>query len=217
MEKTTVFLVDDHAVVREGLQALINAQPDMHVVGQASDSREALALIPGCKPDIVVVDIGLPGLNGMHISERLRELCPNSALVVLTRHRESAYVRQMMQVGVKGYVLKQSGVATLLDAIRAVTAGENYLDPMLAGQMVQKMVAASTQSNVQQQDLSERETAVVQLIALGYSNKEVAAKLDISVKTVDTYKTRALEKLGLDGRAALVRYALERGWLGSSS
>ena len=215
MHKLRILLVDDHAMLREGLQAVIDSQPDMQVIGQAGDSRAAIEQALDRGPDIVVMDIGLPGVNGMQVAENLRATCPGSAIVALTRHREPAYLRQMMLAGAHGYVLKQSGATTLLDAIRVVAGGANYLDPMLAGQIVHNMVSTAVQSGFQEQELSDREADVVRLIAHGYTNKEIAAQLDISVKTVETYKTRAMEKLGLHGRAALVRYALERGWLRS--
>lgn len=213
MSRLRIFLVDDHTMLREGLQVVIDAQPDMEVVGQASDSHTVVQQTLTCRPDIVVMDIGLPGVNGIQTTERLRSACPDTHVVALTRHREPTYIRQMMQAGAHGYVLKQAGTSTLLDAIRIVAGGATYLDPMLAGQMAQNLVTTAP-SGIQEQELSEREAAVVRLIALGHSNREIATRLDLSVKTVDTYKMRAMEKLGLRGRAALVRYALQRGWLG---
>jgi two-component system, NarL family, response regulator NreC len=214
MPKLRIFLADDHVVLREGLIMLINAQHDMEVIGQAGDGRVALQQTVDCRPDIVVIDISMPLLNGLQLTEQLKHTCPETQVVVLTRHTEPGYIRQMLQVGARGYVLKQADAAELIAAIRSVAAGGTYLDSSLADRVVDKFVRTQTQSGTtQDSDLSERETAVVRLTAQGYSNKEIATQLGISVKTVDTYKARAMEKLGLRSRASLVRYALQRGWL----
>jgi DNA-binding NarL/FixJ family response regulator len=214
MPKLRVFLADDHAVLREGLTVLIDAQHDMEVVGQAGDGRVALQQTMDCRPDIMVVDISMPSLNGMQLTEQLKHACPDVQVVVLTRHTEPGYIRQMLQVGAGGYVLKQADAAELIAAIRAVAAGGTYLDSSLADRVVHNFVRTQVQGGtIPDSDLSERETAVVRLTAQGYSNKEIATQLGISAKTVDTYKARAMEKLGLRTRASLVRYALQRGWL----
>lgn len=214
MPKLRIFLADDHAVLREGLVVLINAQHDMEVVGQAGDGRAVLQQTVDCRPDVVVLDISMPGLNGMQLTEQLKHACPEVRVVVLTRHTEPGYVRHMLQLGAGGYVLKQADAEELIAAIRAVAAGGTYLDSSLAGRVVHNFVRTQGQSSfVQDSDLSEREADVVRLTAQGYSNKEIATQLGISVKTVDTYKARAMEKLGLRTRAELVRYALQRGWL----
>jgi DNA-binding NarL/FixJ family response regulator len=216
MHKLRIFLVDDHAIIREGLALLIDTQLDMEVVGQAGDGRTALQHVLDCRPDIVVMDVSMPGVNGTQATIQLRQTCPEIQIVALTRHGEPGYVRQMLQAGAQGYVLKQAACAELLDAIRAVASGRTYLDETLAGRVVQNFVRGQVQgSEPQDSDLSEREADVVRLTAHGYSNKEITTQLGVSVKTVDTYKTRAMEKLGLHSRAGLVRYALQRGWLDS--
>jgi DNA-binding NarL/FixJ family response regulator len=199
-------------VLREGLALLISAQMDMEVVGQAGDGRTVLQYALECQPDVVVMDVSMPGLNGTQVTVQLRQACPEVQIVALTRHGEPGYVRQMLHAGAQGYILKQSASAELLNAIRAVASGNTYLDETLAGRVVQNFVRAQG-SEPPELDLSEREADVVRLIAHGYSNKEIATQLGLSVKTVDTYKMRAMEKLGLHSRAALVRYALQRGWL----
>ncbi len=214
MPKLRIFLADDHVVLREGLTVLINAQHDMEVIGQAGDGRVALQQTADCRPDIVIVDISMPSLNGIQLTEQLKHVCPEVQVVVLTRHTEPGYIRRMLQVGAHGYVLKQADAAELIAAIRAVAGGGTYLNSSLTDRVVDKFVRTQTQSGTaQDSDLSERETNVVRLTAQGYSNKEIATQLGISVKTVDTYKARAMEKLGLRSRAGLVRYALQRGWL----
>jgi two-component system response regulator NreC len=212
MRKLRILLADDHAVFREGLALLVDAQPDMEVIGHAADGRAVLQQVQECRPDIVVMDISMPGVNGAIATTQLRQHCPDSQVVALSRHSEAGYVRQMLQAGAQAYVLKQAAGEELLNAIRAVAAGGTYLDTTLTTRVVQKFVQAPADAR-QDQELSEREAEVVRLTAYGYSNKEIATQLGISVKTVDTYKTRAMEKLGLHSRAALVRYALQRGWL----
>ena len=212
MRKLRIVLADDHAVLREGLAALINAQPDMEVAGHAVDGHMLLQQTQECQPDVVVIDISMPGMNGIQATAAVRQAHPEVQVVVLTRHSERGYVRQMLQAGARGYVLKQAAAEDLIGAIRAVVAGGTYLDASLTDQIVQKFVAAPSGA-LPESDLSERETDVVRLTAHGYSNKEIATQLGISVKTVDTYKMRAMEKLGLHSRAELFRYALQRGWL----
>jgi two-component system, NarL family, response regulator NreC len=214
MQKLKVFLADDHIVLREGLALLIDAQLDMQVVGQAGDGRSVLQQTLECEPNVVVMDVSMPGANGAQVTAQLRESCPNVYVVALTRHGEPGYVRQMLAAGASGYVLKQAAATEIIDAIRSVATGKTYLDSSLAGRLVHNFVRGQAPTGeVLESDLSARETDVVRLTAYGYSNKEIAAQLGISVKTVDTYKMRAMEKLGLHSRAALVRYALQRGWL----
>lgn len=214
MQKLRVLLVDDHGVVREGLAALIDAQPDMLVVAQARDGAEALLLFREAQPAVAVVDISLAGMSGPRVIEALLQLQPELAAIVFSRHSEPGYVRQALEAGARGYVLKQSEVSEVLEAIRVVAAGETYLDPVLASSLARRFVGQLGQRNGGAGgELSERERSVVQLVARGYSGKEIAAQLQLSVKTVDTYKARAMEKLGLYSRAALVQYALDHAWL----
>jgi DNA-binding NarL/FixJ family response regulator len=213
MRKLRIFLADDHTVLRDGLIMLIDAQPDMQVVGHAGDSRGLAQQTHNCQADIVVMDVSMPG-GGAQATAQLRLACPQIQVVALTRHGEPGYVRQLLQAGARAYVLKQAPAEELLKAIRAVAAGGTYLDATLTDRAVQRFVHTEAQSSAPHEtDLSERETDVVRLTAYGYSNKEIASQLGISTKTADTYKARAMEKLGLHSRAALVRYALQRGWL----
>lgn len=210
--KLRIFLADDHTILREALAALIGAQADMEVVGQTGDGRAVLPQVLACQPDLVIMDISLPGMSGSQVTAQLRQACPQVQVVALTRHSEAGYVRHLIQSGAHGYVLKQAATDDLISAIRVVAAGGTYLDTRLTQRIVQKY-AAGVSSALHETDLSEREADVVRLTAHGYSNKEIAGLLGISVKTVDTYKMRAMEKLGLHSRVALVRYALQRGWL----
>jgi two-component system response regulator NreC len=196
MGTINVFLADDHMVVREGLKTLIAAQPDMAVIGEAGDGESALQQIEDCRPDVVIMDISMPELNGIQTTERLKQRCPEVKVLVLSVHDDTTYLRQMLAVG---------------------AAGGLYLEPSLAEHVVGRYVrrpAAATE--LLGAELSEREREVVQRVVQGYSNKEIGTQLSLSVKTVETYRARALEKLGLTSRSALVRYALEQGWLHKS-
>jgi DNA-binding NarL/FixJ family response regulator len=207
-------LVDDHVVVREGLKALIDGQPDMEVIAEASDGHAALQQVQTHQPDVVIMDVSMPELNGEQATEQLRRDEPAVKVLALSIHEDTGYVRRLIEAGAAGYVLKRSAAETLIAAIRAVAAGEMYLDPALASKLVSELMRdQSHASGPIGNDLSEREAEVVRLVAQGYSNKEVAAQLAISVRTIETYKARAMEKLGIDSRAALVRYAAQRGWL----
>lgn len=213
MNKLRVFLADDHAVVRGGLRALINAQPDMEVIGEAGDGLSALTQVGDCQPDVLVIDISLPVLSGPEATAQITQSFPAIRVLALSVHDESGYVRRMLDMGAAGYVLKRSAPDELIAAVRSVAAGGLYLDPLVAGAVVGSSLARSTASTGARPALSERESDVLRMIAQGYSNKEIAGTLTISVKTVETYKTRAMEKLGLDSRVAIVRFAAEQGWL----
>lgn len=214
MNKLRVFLVDDHAAMREGLKLLINAQPDMEVIGQAGDGRTALQRVPESRPEVVVMDISLPVLNGVQVTEGIKRLYPGVRILALTRHRDLGYLRQVMQAGASGYVLKQAAADALVGAIRTIAAGGTYLDPELASRVMNGYLGRQPSREVSQQaELSEREVEVIRLIAWGRSNKEIAAHLGISVKTVEYHKSRAMEKLSLHSRTDIVRYAVQQGWL----
>lgn len=215
MADLRVFLADDHAVVREGLKALINAQPGMTVVGEAADGLAACERAAALRPDVVVMDVSMPKLTGSMATERLRQECPEVRVLALTVHEDKGYIRQLLAAGAAGYVLKRGAAEELIHAIRVVAAGGVYLDPAVAAQVVGGFVRrpAGESGPKGGADLSEREAVVARLTAAGHSNKEIAVQLDLSVKTVETYRARAMEKLGLQTRAELVRYAVQQGWL----
>lgn len=212
--KLRVFLADDHPIVLAGIKALVVADAGLEVVGEAPDGRTALKLATELDPDIAVIDISMPGLSGTRLSEQLRLTCPNCKILALTVHEDRSYLRQLLAIGVVGYVLKRSATDELIKAIRVVAAGGVYLDPSIAGKIFGSgRPGAPDQIFADHADLSEREIEVLKLTAAGHSNKAVASQLDIAVKTVETYKARALEKLGFQSRVELVRYALTHGWL----
>jgi DNA-binding NarL/FixJ family response regulator len=213
MNKLRILLADDHAVVREGLKALINAQPDMEVVGEASDGRSACELAVKMLPDVVVMDISMPDLGGTEATELIRRTCPNVRVLALTVHEVEGYLRRMIEVGASGYILKRAAAEDLVRAIREVASGAVYIDPKVAAQMVAGLVGPLARPGRSESELTEREVEVIKLLARGHINREIAEQLDLSVKTIEVHKARALEKLGLHSRADLVHYALQRGWL----
>ncbi len=214
MAELRIFLADDHAVVRAGLKALIDAESGMIVIGEAADGLDACEQIPGLRPDVVVMDVSMPGLTGAQATERLQQECPNVKILALTVHEDKSYIRQLLSAGAAGYVLKRAAAEELIHAIRVVAGGGVYLDPSVAGKVVGGFVKrSSTQIVPDGAELSDREAEVARLTAWGHSNKEIATRLELSVKTVETYRARAMEKLGLNGRADLVRYAIQQGWL----
>ena len=207
-----LILVDDHPVVRAGLTTLLATAADLAVIGEAATGREALALVDTIQPDILIVDMALPDLNGIQVAAAVLQQYPEVKVLALSAYEDLGYLRALLRAGGSGYVLKRAAAATLIQAIRTVASGGVYLDASLAAAM--SVPTADDPAAVPATDtLSAREAAVVHLIAQGYTNKEVAAQLNLSVKTVETYKTRAMDKLALHSRVDLVRYALQMGWL----
>jgi DNA-binding NarL/FixJ family response regulator len=208
-----VYLVDDHSVLRQGLRLLLDAQPDIHVVGDSERGRGIVEELQRVQPlDVVVLDISMPDQSGAKVAEEIRAALPGVKILALTRHGEKAYVQMMMQAGASGYVLKQTAADVLVAAIRAVAAGGTYLDPAVAGKLVEAFGntrAASGNSPA----LTAREQEIVALVAYGHTNKEIATTLGITVKTVETHKTNIMQKLEITSRAELVRFALTQGWL----
>ncbi|HEV7914907.1 MAG TPA: response regulator transcription factor [Albitalea sp.] len=221
MNRVRVLVADDHAVLREGLALLIGAQPDMDVVAQARGGREAANLACRHKPDVVVLDVSMPDMDGAEAAEQIRAECPDSRVLALTRHADQGYLRRLLRAGARGYVLKKTAADALIDAIRTVSNGGTYIDPSLVGGLVAQVVGAPDAGDDaalrRRADLTEREEQVLRLIAWGQSNKEVAGKLGISVKTVESYKATALEKLRLRSRTDILRYALAQKWLGEDA
>jgi DNA-binding NarL/FixJ family response regulator len=214
MAKVRVLLADDHAIVREGLRSLIDAQPDLEVVGEASDGESACLRAIDLRPDVVVMDVSMPGLTGDRATERLKREMPDIKVLALTVYEDRNHLRKLLKAGVSGYVLKLATGDELIRALRAVAAGGVYLDPAVAGKVVGEIVSESPGSGgVESTHLTEREAQVMLLVARGFSNKEIGVQLDISVKTVETHKLRSMEKLGLRSRAEVVEYALREGWL----
>ena len=212
MTKLRIMLADDHETVREGLKMIVNAQDDMEVVGFAGDGREAVAKAQELLPDVLVMDISMPKLNGLKATEKIHEACPQVKVLTLSRHADDGYIRELLGAGACAYVLKQSAPSELIHAIRAVAAGGKYIDPKLAAKVMDNYSDRGARGEAKG-SLTDRESETLRLIALGYSNKEIAARLSLSVKTIEVHKANAMRKLNITSRIDLVRYAIFQGWL----
>lgn len=214
-----IVIADDHAVVRDGLRALIEAQPGLVVVGEAADGDEAVRRARDLSPDIVVLDVSMPSTQGADATSRIVADNSNVRVLVLTMHEERGYLSRLMRAGASGYVLKRTATSELVRAIRSVANGGTYVDPSLAALLIQSAPARSSSKRhseghaAGETDITAREAEVLRLVVRGHTNKEIAATLEISVKTVETHKANAMSKLGLSNRAAVVRFALDAGWM----
>jgi DNA-binding NarL/FixJ family response regulator len=208
-----VFLADDHPIVMAGIKALVTEDPRFEVIGQAANGREVVRQVIELRPDLLILDISMPGLNGLQVAERLRKDCPDCRILALTVHEDRGYLRQLLAYGVAGYLLKRSAAEDLIRALTSMASGGLYLDPAIAGLAVSVNAASETGAVASAADLSQREEDVIRLTASGHSNKSVATVLGVSVKSIETYKARAMEKLGIHSRVDLVRHAVSKGWL----
>ena len=215
--KTRILLADDHAILRAGLRLLINGQPDLEVIAEADNGVKVLSLAEEMSPDLVLLDLTMPGLGGLDVLRALKQVSPESRVLILTMHDDESYLRQALSLGAAGYVLKKAVDSELLNALRAVARGETYIYSAMVSKLLNGDSHASTLAPDASDDpweaLSHRERDVLRLVALGHTNAEIADRLAISVKTVETYRARGMEKLGVTTRAQLVRDALERGML----
>ena len=217
MNEIRVLIAEDHKTVRKGLKMIIEAESDMKVVGEAGDGNEALRAARELAPDIIVMDISMPELNGIKAATEIKKAAPEIKILSLTRHTDKAYLRELIGLGVDGYVLKQSDSDELLRAIRTIMAGGNYLDPAISDKVFDLVAANQKQrGEIQGELLSDRESEVLRLVARGYSNKEIAARLQSSIKTVESQKAAAMQKLNIRGRNEIVNYAILQGWLRES-
>ena len=212
--ETRIVLADDHPIVLSGMRNLLSQERDFKLVGEATSGAEALKIIRECKPDLVVLDISMVEPNGIAVSRRIGQELPSVKVLILTFHEDRAYLQQAIDAGVGGYLFKRSAAENLVPAIRAVITGGLYVDPAIANRLFE---SAPKQGGGLRDgrlpELTEREESVLKLVAQGYTNKEVAARLGVGVKSVETYKSRGVEKLGLKTRAELVRFAAVQGWL----
>jgi two-component system response regulator NreC len=208
-----VLLADDHAVLRSGLRLLLTSQNEFEVVGEASSGIETLSLAEQLQPDLILLDLSMPALGGLDALPTLQKLVPSSRILILTMHDDPQYLRQALKNGASGYVLKKAADAELLSAMRSVLRGEVYVHPSMTRILLEDMLpeAQSTNKNDSWGSLSDREQAVLKMVALGHTSAEIAEQLNLSAKTVETYRARGMEKLGLRTRAALVKFALHRG------
>lgn len=216
MSKIKLLLADDHAILRAGLKTLFNAQPDMEVVAEAANGEEAIRKSRKFAPHIVLMDITMPGLSGLEATQEIKKQNPAIKILALTMHEDESYLHQMLRAGAEGYVPKKAAGTELLDAIRATYRGEHFIHSSMTTGLVAEMrnkEVVSPMESREQDRLSRREREVLQLLAMGYTNQQIADKLYLSVKTVETYKARLKGKLSLHGRADLVRYAIQTGLL----
>jgi DNA-binding NarL/FixJ family response regulator len=209
-----VLLVEDHETVRQGLKLLIDREADLEVVAEANDGAQAIDREASSEPDVVVMDISMPGVSGVVATRKLKERRPDLPIVSLTRHADQTFLEELLRAGVTGYVLKQSPHAELLRAIRAAAAGQQYIDPAVTHHLAAPFASQQRKRTGRAAPtLTDRETEVLRLVSQGHSNKEIAARLDLSNKTIEVHKANAMRKLGLAGRIQLLQYALHVGWL----
>lgn len=214
MSIARVLLVEDHIVVRQGIRALFSDEPDLEIVGEADDGRAALQSVSELEPDVVLMDISMPGLNGIEATRQIRQDYPEVKVVVLSMHSNEEYVFQVLRAGASGYVLKQSDSSEVLTAIRAALAGGSFLSPPISRTVIDDYVrrAEARGGDDDLELLTSREREVLQLLAEGLSNREIAEQLNISIKTVETHRSNMMGKLGVSSKTELVKYALRKGW-----
>lgn len=211
MKPTTILLADDHTIVREGFRALLELETDMIVVGEAHDGREAVALAKSLRPEIVVMDIAMPLLNGFGAARQILELLPATKIIVLSAYSEDAYIQRVLAVGAVGYLIKQTSAQSLSKAIREVRKGNTFFSPSIARRLHAQSVANKAKGNKSAKELTAREMEVIQLVAEGAPNKQVAAELGISIKTVEKHRQHLMDKLDIHDTAGLTRYAIAHG------
>ena len=221
MDTIRVMIADDHAILRAGLRSLLALQEDMELIAEAIDGQDAVSKAEQNKPDVLLMDITMPGMNGIEALKHVRNVSPESRVLILTMHDDHAYLRSVLAAGGSGYLVKRAADTELLAAIRTVHQGRSYIDVGLDNNQLQAVLDNEEQETTDAggrslDTLSERERQVLELVALGYTHKEVGEELSVSVKTVETYRSRLSEKLGLRSRAELVKFALDRGLLDTS-
>ena len=214
MTALRILLADDHGIVRQGLKLLIGNEADMEVVGEAADGAAVLQQAEALNPDVVVMDISMPGTNGLTATRNLKNMRRRMAILALTRHDDQTHLEELLRAGASGYVLKQSAPTDLIRAIRAVASGGLYIDAAMTSPVADGLIAKSGGiSSASHTAISGREEEVIRLVAVGHTNKEISTTLKISVKTVEVHKANAMRKLGLTGRVDIIRYGVLQGWL----
>jgi two-component system response regulator NreC len=208
-----ILIVDDHGVLRAGLRALLNAEPDLHVVGEAADGQTGLRLATELNPDLVLMDITMPGMSGIQVTRQLKETLPSTRVLILTLHEDESLLREAIRAGASGYILKQAVEAELISAIRAVGRGELYIHPAMTRALLKDVSPLLVPEENPTEPLSPRELEVLRLVAQGHTNRQVAEMLHLSVRTVESHRANLMDKLGLSSPAQLVRYAIEHGFL----
>lgn len=214
-KKIRILLADDHTILRAGLKMMLNAQPDMEIVGEAQDGRQSIAEAQRLQPDVVLMDITMPDINGIEATKQIKKLLPDTRVLVLTMHEHDEYVFQALRAGASGYMLKEAAATDLITALRVIQSGQFYLSPtaqsVMVGDYLQRVRAGEEKDSYS--SLTEREREILKLVAEGHTNNQIAERLVISPKTVDTHRTHIMDKLNLHSRAELVKYAMRRGLL----
>jgi DNA-binding NarL/FixJ family response regulator len=211
LKRTTIVLADDHRIVRQGLRALLASEADLEVIGEADDGREALELVRRLSPDVLVLDLMMPGLNGLEVARQLPRQSPGVRVVVLSMYDDEGFVLEALANGVSGYVLKDSNSSDLIHAVREVAAGRRYLSPPLSDRAIEAYQQRAKVGTMDKHEtLTTREREVLQLSAEGHTNSEIAARLGISTRTAETHRSRVMHKLGLHTQSDLIRYAIRR-------
>ncbi len=213
--KMRILLADDHTILRAGLKMMLNAQPDMEVVGEAQDGRQSIYEAQRLHPDIILMDITMPDMNGIEATRQIKKLLPEAKVLMLTMHENDEYVFQALRAGASGYLLKEAADTDLIRALHVVHSGQFYLSPIaqsvMVGDYLQRVRSGEEKDSYS--SLTEREREILKLVAEGYTNNQIAERLVISPKTVDTHRTHVMDKLNLHSRAELVKYAMRRGLL----
>ena len=211
MSKIRVLVVDDHAMFREGIRSLLQGQEDVETIGEATDGREAVEMVHQLTPEVVLMDIAMPGMGGLEATRRIHRECPNVKVLVLTQYEDSEYILSIIKAGAKGYIAKTATASELVSAIRTVHKGESFLYPSAATAVVEEYLMRATGEKNEYEHLTDREREILQLVAEGRTNREIADRLFISVKTILRHRTNVMEKLGFHNRTELIKYAISKG------
>jgi two-component system, NarL family, response regulator NreC len=206
-----ILIADDHGVLRAGLRALLSAEPDLEVVGEAADGHEILSLASELRPEVVLLDISMPGLSGIEVTRRLKEILPDVRVLILTFHEDESLLQEAIRAGAAGYIVKRAAESELIDAIRAVWRGDLYVHPVMTRALLKDLSPSPVSNKAPGESLTPREIEVLRLIAHGYTNRQTAEALSISVRTVESHRGNLMDKLSLRSRVGLVRYAKEHG------
>lgn len=211
-KKTRVLIADDHTIVRSGVRLLLQAEPDIEVVGEALDGGQAVTMAESLRPDVVLMDIAMPGTSGLEATRQIKSRFPEMCVLVLTMHRSDEYFFEMLKAGASGYILKGADTSELIGAVRTVARGEVFLYPAMAKELLQDYLSRLQESNSSgQPPLTLREKEILRLLAEGHSNKEIAEKLVVSPSTIHSHRTNLMKKLNLSSRYELIQYARQRG------
>jgi two-component system, NarL family, response regulator NreC len=206
-----ILIADDHGVLRAGLRALLSAEPDLEVVGEAADGNDILSLASELRPEVVLLDISMPGLSGIEVTRRLKEILPDARVLILTFHEDESLLQEAIRAGAAGYIVKRAAESELIDAIRAVWRGDLYVHPVMTRALLKDLAPSPVSNKTPGESLTPREIEVLRLIAQGYTNRQTAETLSISVRTVESHRGNLMDKLSLRSRVGLVRYAKEHG------